>query len=63
MSSFQFRRFRVDQDNSAMKVGTDALLLGAMVSFSGAQEVLEIGAGTGVISLMLAQRDPNIRIT
>jgi tRNA1Val (adenine37-N6)-methyltransferase len=63
VSSFQFRRFRVDQDNSAMKVGTDALLLGAMVSFSGAQEVLEIGAGTGVISLMLAQRDPNIRIT
>jgi tRNA1Val (adenine37-N6)-methyltransferase len=57
MSKFAFKQFSVQQDKCAMKIGTDSVLLGAWCpieknSFS----VLDIGAGTGVLSLMLAQR-------
>lgn len=58
-ASFRFRRFSVTQDESALKVGTDAVLLGAAVSTSGNEtRALDIGTGTGVIALMLAQRIP-----
>lgn len=46
-----------------MKVGTDGALLGAWVQCEGAQHILDIGAGTGLIAMMLAQRAPNALIT
>ncbi len=59
---FQFKHFSVQQANSALKVGTDAMLLGACVSAENATSCLDIGAGTGVISLMLAQQNPSLHI-
>lgn len=57
MSVFKFKQFNVAQDRCAQKIGTDGVLLGA---WSNPQEkpysILDIGAGTGVISLMMAQR-------
>ncbi len=53
---FQFKKFRIDQENSALKVGTDGVLLGAWCETSGTQHILDIGTGTGLIALMLAQR-------
>lgn len=55
-SYFQFKKFRVTQEKAAMKVNTDGVLLGAWVHLDGAKTVLDIGAGTGLISLMIAQR-------
>ncbi|WP_306643883.1 tRNA1(Val) (adenine(37)-N6)-methyltransferase [Sanyastnella coralliicola] len=46
-----------------MKIGTDGLVLGALAPCEGALQVLEVGTGTGVVSLMLAQRFPGIEIT
>ena len=54
---FQFKQFEIQQDKCAMKVGTDAVLLGAWTSVSHRPfSILDIGAGTGILSLMLAQR-------
>lgn len=53
---FSFKRFTVYHDRCAMKVGTDGVLLGAWTPVSSARRVLDIGTGTGLISLMLAQR-------
>lgn len=60
---FQFKHFSIQQENSALKVGTDAMLLGAFVSSENAKFCLDIGAGTGVISLMLAQKNPALEVT
>lgn len=55
--SFSFKQFTIEQDRCAMKVGTDGVLLGSWVSLESRPfSVLDIGAGTGLIALMLAQR-------
>ncbi|NTW33066.1 MAG: methyltransferase [Bacteroidetes bacterium] len=54
--SFQFKQFSVDDDLCAMKIGTDGCLLGAWADVEGVHNILDIGAGSGVVSLMLAQR-------
>lgn len=54
---FQFKAFTVNQDKCAMKIGTDSVLLGAWTSINHRPfSVLDIGAGTGVLGLMIAQR-------
>ncbi len=54
---FQFKQFTINQDRCAMKVGTDGVLLGAWAPIDHRPfSVLDIGAGTGLIALMLAQR-------
>tara|TARA_R110002111_G_scaffold156629_2_gene223322 strand:- start:159 stop:866 length:708 start_codon:yes stop_codon:yes gene_type:complete len=53
---FNFKKFTIHQDRCALKVGTDGVLLGAWTNCKGAEKILDIGSGTGVISLMLAQR-------
>jgi len=58
---FRFKQFTIQQDRCAMKVSTDACIQGAWTPLlPGVKEVLDIGAGTGLLSLMLAQRDTNI---
>ncbi len=60
---FRFKQFTVYQERAAMKVCTDACVLGAYAAVSEAQTILDIGAGTGLLSLMLAQRaQPNAQI-
>jgi tRNA1Val (adenine37-N6)-methyltransferase len=53
---FEFKQFRIEQHKSAMKVGTDGVLLGAWASVNDDRRILDIGTGTGLIALMLAQR-------
>lgn len=53
---FKFKEFTIEQDRCAMKIGTDGILLGAWVGLNNPYSILDIGAGTGVIGLMLAQR-------
>lgn len=61
---FYFKQFAVQQDLCAMKVGTDGVLLGAWAKVSKqATHVLDIGTGSGVIAMMLAQRFPQVEVT
>ena len=59
---FQFQQFRIEQGACAMKVSTDACLLGAALDLSGATRLLDIGTGTGLLALMAAQRHPTVEI-
>ncbi len=54
--SFQFKQFKVEHSNSSMKVGTDAVLLGAFIQTEKQEKILEVGTGCGVVALMLAQK-------
>ena len=53
---FVFKQFSVEQDRCAMKIGTDGILLGAWANLKDPYSILDIGAGTGIIGLMMAQR-------
>ena len=59
---FQFQQFLIEQGACAMKVSTDACLLGAAADLSGATRLLDIGTGTGLLALMAAQRHPTVGI-
>ncbi len=54
--TFHFKQFSVEDNRSTMKVGTDAVLLGAVANAEGVDVILEIGAGCGIVSLIMAQR-------
>lgn len=53
---FNFKHFQIQQSNAALKVGTDAMVLGAHVKAQNPKYVLDIGTGTGVLALMMAQK-------
>lgn len=56
MKPFCFQQFQVQQNQEVFRVGTDAVLLGVLSEISFAKTILEVGTGTGIVSLMLAQR-------
>ncbi|WPO91517.1 tRNA1(Val) (adenine(37)-N6)-methyltransferase [Chryseobacterium sp. HR92] len=58
MKPFTFKQFKIEQSKDVFRVGTDGVLLGALANVRNASHVLEVGTGTGLISLMLAQRNP-----
>jgi tRNA1Val (adenine37-N6)-methyltransferase len=60
---FTFKKFVIAQEKVAMPVTTDACIFGAFAAFNNGDNILDIGAGTGVLSLMLAQRYPLSAIT
>ncbi|MBP6122587.1 MULTISPECIES: tRNA(1)(Val) (adenine(37)-N(6))-methyltransferase TrmN [Providencia] len=59
---FTFKQFFVAHDRCAMKVGTDGVLLGAWAPIAGKKQALDIGSGSGLVALMLAQRNENILV-
>lgn len=64
MGGFTFKQFHVDHDLCAMKVGTDGTLLGAWAADGhDYARILDVGCGSGLISLIMAQRCPNGHIT
>lgn len=60
---FTFKQFTIRHDRCAMKVGTDGVLLGAWTNVKHSHHLLDIGTGTSLIALMLAQRCPQAHIT
>lgn len=60
---FTFKQFAIDDSPCAMKVGTDSVLLGAWTDVSGARSVIDVGAGSGILTLMIAQRAPDAMLT
>jgi tRNA1Val (adenine37-N6)-methyltransferase len=62
-TSFRFKQFTIHHDRTSMKVGTDGVLLGAWADIEHAKTILDIGTGTGIIAIMLAQRSrPDVMI-
>ena len=62
MKPFRFLQFEIHQSSDVFRVGTDAVLIGALSNVVNAKQILEVGTGTGIISLMLAQRNANANI-
>ena len=62
MTNFTFKQFEIQQDKCAMKIGTDGVLLGAWANIAQALSILDIGTGTGILSLMAAQRNNSAKI-
>ncbi|QCX53322.1 tRNA1(Val) (adenine(37)-N6)-methyltransferase [Elizabethkingia sp. JS20170427COW] len=62
MKKFRFKQFEISQSPQVFRVGTDGVLLGASATIHSFRKALEIGTGTGLISLMLAQRNPELTI-
>jgi len=53
---FNFKQFTIRQEGAAMKVGTDSIILGSWVNVKNASKILDIGTGTGILAIMMAQR-------
>ncbi len=62
MKPFRFKKFEIKQSSKVFRVGTDGVLLGALASVTQSKNALEVGVGTGLISLMLAQRNSKLNI-
>jgi tRNA1Val (adenine37-N6)-methyltransferase len=62
LSVFRFQLFDVIQSKNPLKVGTDSMLLGSFIDPTEAKSALDIGAGTGVLSLMVLQKNPHISL-
>lgn len=62
INDFRFKQFEIRQQHSAMKVGTDGVLLGAWADIRSSKQILDIGTGTGLIALMAAQRTQSSKI-
>lgn len=62
MSTFYFKEFKINQKDASMKVGTDAMVLGALIDSKQKKTGLDIGTGTGVLSLMVAQKNEHLAI-
>ena len=60
---FEFKQFTVHHDRCAMKVGTDGVLLGAWTPVENRRTALDVGTGTGLIALQMAQRNPGLHVT
>lgn len=61
-SIFKFKQFDVDQSGCAMKINTDGVLLAALAENENPTKILDIGTGTGVLALMMAQRFPGAKV-
>ena len=59
---FHFKQFTLNQKFAAMKIGTDGILLGAWANCQDCKHMIDVGTGTGVIALMLAQKNSNAKI-
>lgn len=62
MKPFRFQKFEIQQSKEVFRVGTDGVLLGSLCTVDKAKSILEVGTGTGLISLMIAQRNPTGQI-
>lgn len=63
MKPFHFKKFSLAQSKDVFRVGTDSVLLGALATVHDREDILEVGTGCGIISLMIAQRNQDAKIT